>query len=142
MYTCSLHTSCQHVTCPENDFSLECHNHQCTNVRSSGQNSNRYPIGVIYRSRWVDRRYLTQSPYVTTNGNVTTFVKRSKNLSARCGVAAIYAQKYQICQLKCCHTRAASSQRFHSVQKKLQIAEVRTVQSPATLWKRSENAVK
>jgi len=89
------------------------HVHEC----SSGQNSNRYPIGVIYRSRWVDRRYLTQSPYVTPNGNATTFVQRSKNLSAHCGVAAIYAQKYQICQLKCCHTRAASSQRFHSVQK-------------------------
>ena len=34
--------------------------------------------------------------------------------------------------LKPCHIRAASSKRFHSV-KKMQIAEVRAVQSPATL---------
>ena len=43
--------------------------------------------------------------------------------------------------LKPCHTRAASSQRFHSVQKAADRRDA-VVQSPATLWKRSENAVK
>ena len=39
-----------------------------------------------------------------------------------------------------CHTRVASLQRSHSV-KKLQNAEVRAVQTPATLCKRCGNAV-
>jgi len=43
-----------------------------------------------------------------------------------------------------CHTKVASLQRFHSVStafKKLQNAEVRAVQTPATLYKRCGNAV-
>ena len=35
---------------------------------------------------------------VTPNGDVTV-VQRSKNLSARCRVAAKYAYKYKICQV-------------------------------------------
>jgi len=36
---------------------------------------------------------------VTLNGVATAFVQRSKTMSARCGIAAEYAYKYQICQL-------------------------------------------
>jgi len=43
-------------------------------------------------------------------------------------------------KLNPCHIRVASLQRSHNV-KKLQIAEVRAVQTQATLWNRCGNAV-
>ena len=53
---------------------------------------------------------------VTPNGDATAFVHRSKNLTARCGVAAKTRLKYQICQLKRVHNvLTASLQRPHDI---------------------------
>merc|ERR1711860_248832 len=37
---CGNTGDCSHVTCPENDYTLECHNHQCTCTHSTATCSN------------------------------------------------------------------------------------------------------
>ena len=72
---------------------------------------------------------------VTPNGNATAFVQRSKTVSASCWIAAKYAIKYLICQLKRVpNVLTASLQRPHDVNTASMTFYI--AQAVAAVWSR------